>query len=224
MGGNSGAPIDVLHKRKTRGPSPEKTRRTLQAIFQAAMSEFLEKGFAAATIEGVARRASVAKGTLYRYFANKEAMFEGVARELVALTRLKLEQNVRLEGETVESYLRRTLLPAIRDIERSGRARFARIVMSEGRAFPLLVQIYRQEVHDPLVEQIRVLAAEAYASGELPNDSLVRYPQLLLGPNWLGMIHNGFTQDDQQLDIGEMFEAHLNMIFRSRTVGHAVSE
>lgn len=212
MSGSSGSGDKA--RRKTRGPSPEKTRRTLQTIFQAAMEEFLQKGFAAATIEGVAGRAKVAKGTLYRYFTNKEAMFEGVARELVAHTRLKLEQNQRQEGESVETYLRRTLLPAIRDIERSGRAHFARIVMSEGRAFPLLVQIYRQEVHMPLIEQIRILAREAYESGELPNDSLVRYPHLLLGPNWLGMIHNGFSSEEEQLDIGDMFEAHLDMIFR----------
>ena len=61
-----------------RGPSPEKTAQTRRAIVGAALAEFLEKGFADATMESVARRAGVAKGTPYRYFPTKEALFSGV--------------------------------------------------------------------------------------------------------------------------------------------------
>ncbi|MCK9910310.1 TetR/AcrR family transcriptional regulator, partial [Microbacteriaceae bacterium K1510] len=45
---------------RTRGPSPEKTAQTRRTIISAALAEFLDKGFADATMEGVARRAGLA--------------------------------------------------------------------------------------------------------------------------------------------------------------------
>lgn len=44
-------------------------------ILEAAFEEFSEKGFVAARLEDVARRAGVTKGTIYVYFPTKEAVF-----------------------------------------------------------------------------------------------------------------------------------------------------
>ena len=74
----------VIKEVRTRGPSPEKTAQTRRAIVSAALAEFLENGFANATMESVARRAGVAKGTPYRYFPTKEALFSGVVQQEIA--------------------------------------------------------------------------------------------------------------------------------------------
>ena len=63
---------------RQRGPSPDKTARTRRAIAVAALDTFLERGFSATRMIDVAQRAGVAKGTLYLYFTDKEALFEGV--------------------------------------------------------------------------------------------------------------------------------------------------
>ena len=42
----------------------------------AALDEFVEKGFAAVRMEDIARRAGVAKGTIYLHFKDKETLFE----------------------------------------------------------------------------------------------------------------------------------------------------
>jgi len=44
---------------------------------------FVERGFAAAKLADVARRAGVTKGTVYLYFDSKEALFKAVVRETI---------------------------------------------------------------------------------------------------------------------------------------------
>lgn len=45
-------------------------------IAAAALETFVEKGFAATRLDEVAARAGVSKGTVYLYFASKEALFK----------------------------------------------------------------------------------------------------------------------------------------------------
>src|SRR5438445_8706633 len=50
------------------------------AILAAALEEFAARGFAAARLDDVARRAGVAKGTIYLYFRDKESLFRELVR------------------------------------------------------------------------------------------------------------------------------------------------
>ena len=52
-------------------------------ICAAALDVFAEKGFAAARLDEIARRAGVSKGTLYLYFKDKEELFRAVVRSAV---------------------------------------------------------------------------------------------------------------------------------------------
>jgi len=202
-----------LLRRGQRGPSPNKTAQRRETIVRAAMAAFMEHGFADATMADVAQRAGVAKGTPYRYFPTKEALFEGVVQEVIGKALFGVEKETRLPGEKVGAYLRRTLLPAMHDIERAGRAAVARLVIAEGARFPALVEVYRREAYEPLLRRIQVLGREAVAEGELRSDALVRFPHILVGPLWLGMLHNGLFTQAGVLDIGEMFAAELDLIF-----------
>lgn len=200
---------------RTRGPSPQKTARTRAAIIAAAMAEFLENGFAAATIAGIARRAGLAKGTLYLYFETKEALFAGIVEDIITNPLRDVERQDIAAGETVADYFRRTLLPAMRDIEQAGRAAVARLVIAEGNKFPFLIEVYRREVYDPFIAHIRAFAHLAHQRGELGDDTLVRQPHLLVAPLWIGMIHNGIINAGHPVDIGELFEAQIRLCFRS---------
>jgi AcrR family transcriptional regulator len=63
-----------------------KKDETRERITRAAVSLFREKGFAATTVDEIATRADVAKGTFFNYFPRKEAVLAGFAHEsLVAL-------------------------------------------------------------------------------------------------------------------------------------------
>ncbi len=51
-------------------------------ILQAAVRVFADRGYAAATIEGIAREARVAEGTIYNYFRSKEDLLIHIPRYL----------------------------------------------------------------------------------------------------------------------------------------------
>ncbi|WP_045835331.1 TetR/AcrR family transcriptional regulator [Hyphomicrobium sp. 99] len=198
---------------RRRGASPEKTAQTRQTIVDAALAEFLEKGFADATIESVSKRAGVAKGLIYRYFEAKEALFSAVVQQEIVHAHIDVEESKRGPSETVEAFLRRTLLVSIRNIDKKSRADIARVVIAEGARFPALVEIYRRDVIDPLAQKVKRLAVSARKSGELESDYLAKNPHFLLAPIWAGIVLNKFLDKANPVDIGEMFEAQLDVIF-----------
>lgn len=69
-------------------------------IFQAAIDVFSEKGFDKATMDDIAARANVAKGTIYYHFKSKEELFLFL-----------VEEGVELLREGVESKLVESLTP-----------------------------------------------------------------------------------------------------------------
>jgi AcrR family transcriptional regulator len=50
------------------------------AIVAAGLEEFTAKGFAATRLDDVAKRAGVAKGTIYLHFQDKDALFKELVR------------------------------------------------------------------------------------------------------------------------------------------------
>src|SRR5260370_18840999 len=72
-------PKVVSKKVKATKPASNRAERAAErreAIIAAAMDEFIAQGFAATRLDDVARRAGVAKGTIYLHFKDKEALFE----------------------------------------------------------------------------------------------------------------------------------------------------
>src|SRR5215204_1657230 len=64
-------------------PSGTRAKRSAErrdAILAAALDEFAARGFAATRLDDVAKRADVAKGTIYLYFADKETLFQELIR------------------------------------------------------------------------------------------------------------------------------------------------
>ncbi|WP_300715426.1 helix-turn-helix domain-containing protein, partial [Hydrogenophaga sp.] len=64
--------------------APQRRTRRKQArpgeLLDAALTLFVEKGFAATRVEEVAAMAGVSKGTLFLYFPSKEELFKAVVR------------------------------------------------------------------------------------------------------------------------------------------------
>src|ERR1700744_2645602 len=65
---------------------PETRRRRKaerpQEILEAAFLEFSRDGYATTTLDRIAERAGVTKGTIYVYFENKEQLFISMVREI----------------------------------------------------------------------------------------------------------------------------------------------
>ncbi|NBM18177.1 TetR/AcrR family transcriptional regulator [Streptomyces sp. GC420] len=69
------------------------TRRqaTRQKLYEAAVTLIAEQGFSSTTVEEIAERAGVAKGTVYYNFASKTVLFEELLRHGVGLLTASLQ-------------------------------------------------------------------------------------------------------------------------------------
>ena len=108
---------DLLFQSLRRPSDQEPPRRRKQKdardrILQSALDEFSEKGFHATTIDSIAERAGMAKGTVYRYFKTKESLFnalkEDTIGEFVELARQDLSREndvLRIIESVIRMYL-----------------------------------------------------------------------------------------------------------------------
>lgn len=80
--------MNIGHDRKTERRNNEQlARRT--AILKAAREVFFAKGFMSATIDEIADRCGLAKGTIYLYFKSKEELYVSIMAE--GMRRLRKE-------------------------------------------------------------------------------------------------------------------------------------
>src|SRR5664279_1252819 len=82
---------------------------TRQIIYEAARHEFAESGYAATSMETVARRAGVSTKTLYRLVPNKASLFEGMVSD--RLDRFLSDVNLRaVDHDDIEQALHAALM------------------------------------------------------------------------------------------------------------------
>lgn len=78
-------------------PVQERSRRTVEAILQAASQVLVRCGYKSATTGTIAERAGVSIGTLYQYFPNKESLvasvIEGHFKEVLAIVESALQSH-----------------------------------------------------------------------------------------------------------------------------------
>jgi AcrR family transcriptional regulator len=80
---------DLLFQTLRRPLETERAKRGKQEnarsrILQAALDEFSEKGFHLSTIDSIAERAGIAKGTVYRYFKTKDDLFNALKEDSIS--------------------------------------------------------------------------------------------------------------------------------------------
>jgi AcrR family transcriptional regulator len=197
-------------------PSPrprkraEKSEARRQAIVAAALAEFCARGFADTRLDDVARRAEVAKGTIYLHFRDKEALFrEIVGTMLVPLVTV-------LEAPPPDIPIRQTLERFVdlfvREIYATERRKVLRLVMTEGPRFPELAEFYYRNVVERAMAAMRALLRRAHARGELADDTLVRFPQLIVAPGMVAIIWSGLFDRFEPLDVAAMMRAHIGLL------------
>nr|WP_242984009.1 TetR/AcrR family transcriptional regulator [Clostridium perfringens] len=76
--------------------------RTKKAIFEAAINVFATSGYNGSTVDEIASKANVAKGTLYYNFKSKEEIFNFVISKGLEIWHEKLTDIENLEDEPIE--------------------------------------------------------------------------------------------------------------------------
>ncbi|WP_026883085.1 TetR/AcrR family transcriptional regulator [Clostridium akagii] len=76
--------------------------KTKNAIFEAAIKIFSNRGYTGATMDEIAISAGVAKGTLYYHFKSKEEIFKYIVSEGMNIIREQIDTVTKVEEGPVE--------------------------------------------------------------------------------------------------------------------------
>jgi AcrR family transcriptional regulator len=217
QGVRAGRPTRAVGTRAvgTRAASPNERRaERRQAILAAALEEFSARGFAAARLDDVAARAGVAKGTIYLYFRDKEALFQDLIREMSPVVStieraLSLDLPVRaLADQAVEVF--------VREVYGTRRKEIIRLVLSEGPRFPKLADFYYREVLSRIMAAVRTLLRRAKERGELRSGAIIAFPQLIGAPGIIAIMWSAMFDRHDPLDVRALMRAHLDLLFGER--------
>jgi TetR/AcrR family transcriptional regulator, cholesterol catabolism regulator len=88
------------------GRRERKKQEVLLRIRNAAAELFQEKGFEATTVEEIAERADVAKGTFFNYFPRKDALLEWLGDMMVDQVQEELGALSEWEGTALQQFER----------------------------------------------------------------------------------------------------------------------
>ncbi|MEU6536041.1 TetR/AcrR family transcriptional regulator [Streptomyces sp. NPDC047000] len=149
------------------------TRReaTRQKLYEAAVTLIAEQGFSATTVDEIAERAGVAKGTVYYNFASKSVLFEELLRHGVGLLTASLreaaERTAREGGSRVDA-LDAMIRAGLGFIARY--PSFTQLYVAElwrtNRAWQSTLMVVRQQA----VAVIEDVLREGVANGELSEE------------------------------------------------------
>lgn len=182
------------------------------AILDAALAEFSARGYAAARLDDVARRAGVAKGTIYLHFKDKEALFQELVR--VQLSPIVSTFEAALASDLpLRMIIDQAIEVFVRDIYGTHRKQVMRLIITEGPRFPTLAEFYYREVLSRILKAVRARLTRALDRGEISDDTLVRFPQLLGAGSVLAVVWHGLFDRFEPLDVRAMMRAYFDRLF-----------
>jgi TetR/AcrR family transcriptional regulator, cholesterol catabolism regulator len=183
---------------------------TRQRLFEAAVELIAEQGFSATTVDDIAERAGVAKGTVYYNFPSKTALFEDLLRHGVGLLTADFRAAVagKPPGAAVSALVRAQL-----EYIRQYRS-FAQLLLSEmwrtNREWQQTLKLLREEAIGVIADVLQ----SGVDSGEFAADLDVRLSSsalfgvgLVVSLDWL------MFQPDRDIDD---VESALLAIVRTR--------
>jgi AcrR family transcriptional regulator len=196
---------------------PESRRRRKaerpKEILEAAFAEFSRNGYAVTTLDQIAERAGVTKGTIYVYFESKEQLFISMVREVTKATLDTVHGMLeRHQGSTVD--LLRELFSFIyrHIVEDRRRREVVRMLIAEASRFPALADRYYEEIHRPCLDLLKHVIQRGIDRGEIRQSAVVACPQVIIAPIALVDLWMMMYDDRQPLDMKAYFDAHLDLV------------
>jgi AcrR family transcriptional regulator len=198
------ARTDTRRRRKAERP---------QEILEAAFVEFSRHGYAVTTLDRIAERAGVTKGTIYVYFENKEHLFismvHAVKKPTLDTVRDMFERH---DGSTAELLRAQFSFIYQHIVEDKRRREVVRMLIAEAARFPELADRYHAEILSPCLDMLREAIQRGIDRGEIRKSPIIDSPQVLFAPivlldEWMMMF-----DDRHPLDLKAYFEAHLDLV------------
>ena len=157
----------------SRRPGRPRSEQAEQAIIEATLDLFAERGFEGVCVEAVAARAGVGKATIYRRWPNKEELL------LAAFGSLK-SPFPEPKGVSVREDLLAMVEVMCADKADPRKSRRYALLLGEGDKYPRLMARYKETIIQPRREAMRAVIRRGVETGELRPDTDVEIAMLTL--------------------------------------------
>ena len=181
-------------------------------ILDAALAEFEEHGFGKSTMGGIARRAGVARGTVYLYYKDKDAVFDALMR--ARLTDPLIDMQAGLEGYDgdSETLLRMLIAHLYDDIFEGRNIVILRVLVTEGPRLPHLVKLHYDRVMDIGMGFLKMIIARGVARGEFDRTAAEVDPRVLIGPALMALLWQLVFASVAEIDLDDIKEGHIRIV------------
>ncbi len=199
--------------------APRRSRRKHarpSEIIAAALSEFAERGFAATKLDDVAARAGISKGTVYLYFADKNALFEAVVRQELLPVLARFEAIVdSYQGPSVD--LLRGIAIRFEQVMDSELGGIPKLVLSESGNFPEIARFYADEVVARGLRLFSSILQRGVVRGEFRDIPAVDLMPVFVGPVLMMLLwkHSIGRHGNVAFDHRTVLATHLDMFLRA---------
>jgi AcrR family transcriptional regulator len=184
-----------------------------QEIVEAAFAEFSRNGYATTTLEQIAERAGVTKGTIYVYFDSKEHLFISMVRDAMK-TKVDAIKDMfeRHEGSTADLLRAQFNFIYQHIVEDRRRREVVRMLIAEAARFPALADRYHAEIHCPSVDLLKQAIQRGIDRGEIRPSAVTDCPLVIIAPIALLDLWMMMFDDRYPIDLKSYFDAHLDLV------------
>jgi AcrR family transcriptional regulator len=185
-------------------------------ILDAAVTVFAEKGFAAARMDDIARRAGVTKGTIYLYFPSKEDVFKALISESIGQQIETVKKTMLAYEGSTRDLLRIVLTSMGTFLRTSDRAVLPKVMIAEAGNFPDLAKFYRANVIEKGVALFSAVIERGVARGEFRKLPAPHVARILVMPLLLIAIWRAtFAKfDSEPFDFEGYVDTHVDLMLR----------
>lgn len=188
-----------------------------QQILDAALLEFSDHGFGAATVEKIAKRVGLSKAGLYAHFKSKDEIFETLVTLVLAPSWTASEWKTR-ENQPLKQTVDEFIDSAYARISDPKLTAVLRLLISESGRAPKIVRHWQQTIIKPYFDSQQLTIDDYVEKGLVRPSALTRHFTLAVTPIlfatvW-GMI---FNQPNTAEEIATMREAHRDVLMELLT-------
>jgi AcrR family transcriptional regulator len=187
-----------------------------QAILAAALDEFFERGFKAARMDDIARRAGLSKGALYLYFDTKEALFSALVDAYAVPSVQRIEAIVAgAPSAAAAIHALTAFAPAI--IDETPLPRVLKVLIADAGNFPELAAQYRRAVIDRGLAALAGLIEHGGKGGAFEAVDAQLAARLIVAPVLLAAIWKVVFERDGEapIDLQALFRLHEQLLLRA---------
>ena len=193
--------------------SKEEAEKTRQALLEAALDTFSEKGFAKTTFDEIAQKAGFTKGALYWYFRNKADLVSALIIEYLHRKQTEIEKYLP-KNNSLEDLLQYFMVWAKTSRDDPRFAKFNRFILCQMEWSETIIDKVEKNIFELKnfhLEKINKVLVRCQEKGELKDGVDIKKVQHIIMSDYMGIIFS-FLSKRFEYDVVDMVRSNLELL------------